>query len=141
MVMDSGSLRYADDLGDYWASTTDPSELYAYYLYFNSAIVFPSDSNNRWNGFTVQSKTSPKSSIYLTRGGLVSMPTGSLRSAGYTGYYWGVSAYPSELYAYNLNFNSVIVFPSYNVDRWFGFAVRYEARKAVFNREKMKLNL
>ena len=52
------------------------------------------------------------------------MTTGSLRSAGYTGYYWGVSAYPSELYAYNLNFNSVIVFPSYNVDRWYGFTVQ-----------------
>ena len=52
------------------------------------------------------------------------MTTGSLRSADYTGYYWGVSAYPSELYAYNLNFNSVIVFPSYNVDRWYGFTVQ-----------------
>ena len=68
-------------------------------------------------------QTLSKFPIYLTRGGLVSMPTGSLRGAGDDGYYWGVSAYQSELYAYNLNFNSVIVFPSYNVDRWYGFTV------------------
>ena len=72
-------------------------------------------------------------SIYLTRGGLVSMPTGSLRGAGDDGNYWGVSAYQSELYAYNLNFNSVIVFPSYNVDRWYGFTVQTLMSKTPFS--------
>ena len=61
------------------------------------------------------------------------MTTGSLRSADYTGYYWGVSAYPSELYAYNLNFNSVIVFPSYNVDRWYGFTVQPDTKSPAYN--------
>ena len=54
--MATGSLRVAGDGGDYWASTTDPSELSAYYLNFNSANVFPSHDNNRWGGFTVQSR-------------------------------------------------------------------------------------
>ena len=69
------------------------------------------------------------------------MTTGSLRAAGVDGDYWGVSAYQSELYAYDLDFHSANVVPSGNLDRWYGFTVRYEARKAVFNREKMKLNL
>lgn len=49
---------------------------------------------------------------------------GSLRLAGYNGYYWATTAYPSELYAYNLDFNSTNVFPSYSSDRWYGFTVR-----------------
>ena len=52
------------------------------------------------------------------------MTTGSLRNAGFGGYYWGVSAYPSELYAYNLSFNSAYVYPSSNNHRWQGFTVR-----------------
>ena len=69
------------------------------------------------------------------------MTTGSLRYAGNAGSYWASPAYPSELYAYYLAFSSANVNPSNNNDRWYGFTVRYEARKAVFNREKMKLNL
>ena len=69
------------------------------------------------------------------------MTTGSLSYADSNGYYWASPAYPSTLHAYNLAFDSAIVFPSNYDNRWRGFAVRYEARKAVFNREKMKLNL
>ena len=52
------------------------------------------------------------------------MATGSLRYAGTNGLYWGVSAYPSELSAYYLNFNSAVVYPSNNNDRWRGFTVQ-----------------
>ncbi len=52
------------------------------------------------------------------------MTTGSLRNAGFGGYYWGVSASPSELYAYDLVINSANVYPSYYDARWFGFAVQ-----------------
>ena len=52
------------------------------------------------------------------------MTTGSLRGAGNDGYYWGVSAYPSELYAYFLNFGSAGVYPSDYGTRWYGFAVQ-----------------
>ncbi len=52
------------------------------------------------------------------------MGTGSLRNAGVSGLYWGVSAYPSELYTYDLAFNSANVYPSDNANRWFGFTGR-----------------
>ena len=51
------------------------------------------------------------------------MATGSLRNAGGNGDYWGVSAYPSELYAYYLDFNSANVYPSNYTSRWLGFTV------------------
>ena len=52
------------------------------------------------------------------------MTTGSLGYAGLTGYYWASTAYPSELYAYTLDFNSTNVFPSDNNSRWYGFTVQ-----------------
>ena len=52
--MSTGSLRYAGIVGFYWASTTDPSELSAYNLHFDSSSVYPSSSSNRWSGFTVR---------------------------------------------------------------------------------------
>lgn len=48
----------------------------------------------------------------------------SLRTAGLGGFYWATTAYPSELYAYNLYFNSTNVDPSYYNNRWCGFTVR-----------------
>ena len=52
------------------------------------------------------------------------MATGSLRAAGGAGYYWDSTAYQSELYAYDLNFYSADVSPSYGNDRWDGFTVQ-----------------
>ena len=52
------------------------------------------------------------------------MTTGSLRYAGYSGFYWGVNAYQSTLYAYILHFNSASVDPSGYSDRWGGFTVQ-----------------
>ena len=52
------------------------------------------------------------------------MATGSLRNAGGNGDYWGVSAYPSELYAYVLDFSSATVVPSDYGTRWDGFTVQ-----------------
>ena len=52
------------------------------------------------------------------------MTTGSLRDAGVSGDYWAIPTYPSELSAYYLVINSASVFPSYNVDRWYGFTVQ-----------------
>ena len=52
------------------------------------------------------------------------MTTGSLRYAGVTGYYWASPAYPSELYAYLLDFDSAGVLPSDNLTRWYGFTVQ-----------------
>ncbi len=51
--MPTGSLRGAGDDGNYWGVSAYQSELYAYYLGFNSAIVYPSYLSNRWYGFTV----------------------------------------------------------------------------------------
>ena len=51
--MTTGSLRYAGDNGVYWGVSAYQSELYAYGLDFNSAIVVPSNYDGRWNGFTV----------------------------------------------------------------------------------------
>ena len=47
-----------------------------------------------------------------------------MRAAGKDGVYWGVSAYQSELYAYDLDFHSANVVPSNNNDRWYGFTVQ-----------------
>ena len=52
-----GSLKFADLAGAYWGVSAYPSELYAYYLSFNSVIVYPSRSSHRWTGFTVQPTT------------------------------------------------------------------------------------
>ena len=52
------------------------------------------------------------------------MNIGSLRDAGANGYYWGVSAYQSTLYAYTVYFTSALVYPSGNLDRWYGFTVQ-----------------
>ena len=65
-----------------------------------------------------------KSPIYLTRDGYVDMTTGSLRDAGVSGDYWASPAYPSELYAYDLDFYSANVIPSNNDVRWAGFTVQ-----------------
>ena len=78
-------------------------------------------------------QTLSKFPIYLTRGGHVGMTTGSLRSAGYDGYYWGVSAYQSELYAYGLYFNSTNVLPSSSDTRWLGFTVQTLMSKTPFS--------
>ena len=53
MDMTTGSLSYASLVGYYWASPAYLSTLYAYDLDFNSANVYPSNSNSRWLGFTV----------------------------------------------------------------------------------------
>ena len=79
----------------------------------------------------------------LTRGGNVNMTTGSLRNAGNNGNYWASTAYPSELYAYNLNFNSTNVNPSNNNNRWNGFTVRclagFPVRSSIFPNLKPSL--
>ena len=87
---------------------------------------------NGGNGYTPilkgPNQNISESPIYLTRGGYVNITTGSLRGAGYGGYYWASTAYPSELYAYNLHFNSTNVFPSHYDHRWVGFTVRCLAK-------------
>ena len=52
--MTTGSFSYEYSNGYYWASPAYPSELYAYYLDFNSANVCPSNYTSRWLGFTVR---------------------------------------------------------------------------------------
>ena len=52
------------------------------------------------------------------------MTTGSLRDAGVSGDYWASTVYPSELYAYDLDFYSANVVPSGSNDRWYGVTVR-----------------
>ncbi len=51
--MNIGSLRDAGANGYYWGVSAYPSRSYAYYLSFNSVIVYPSRSSHRWTGFTV----------------------------------------------------------------------------------------
>ncbi len=53
------------------------------------------------------------------------MTTGSLWYAGRNGFYWATTAYPSELNAYDLNFDSTSVVPSRNYGRRDGFTVRH----------------
>ena len=82
---------------------------------------------NGGNGYTPilkgPNQNISESPIYLTRGGYTNLERGSLRYAGYGGNYWASTAYPSELDAYDLHFNSGNVFPSYNNARWSGFTV------------------
>ena len=49
----SGSLNYAGCSGDYWSSTAS-SDAYAYYLYFGSGGVDPSNGGNRYDGQSVR---------------------------------------------------------------------------------------
>ncbi len=69
-------------------------------------------------------QTYPLSPIYLTRGGNIDAPTGSMRYANFDGYYWSAVAYQVELYAYRLGFGSVSTLPSANGSRLYGLAVR-----------------
>lgn len=50
----SGSLRNAGYYGYYWSSTAYSSANYAYYLYFDSGYVNPSNNNYRYLGFSVR---------------------------------------------------------------------------------------
>ena len=50
----SGSLWYAGGEGDYWSSTAFSSASSAYYLYFLSGGVYPSNANSRYNGHSVR---------------------------------------------------------------------------------------
>ncbi len=52
------------------------------------------------------------------------MRSGSLRYTGITSYYWGGTAFSSELLAHNLNFGGATVNLSDNVSRWIGFTIR-----------------
>ena len=102
---------------------------------------------NGGNGYTPilkgPNQNISESPIYLTRGGNVNMTTGSLRNAGNNGNYWASTAYQSELYAYNLNFNSANVNPSNNNNRWNGFTVRclagFPVRSSIFPNLKPSL--
>ena len=123
MHLSTGSLRSTNASSYYWTDTVYASSSYAYYFFSGNTTTGPSYNDGHWYGFAVQAENSPNSSIYLTRGGAVTMTTGSLRRAGSDGYYWGVSADQSELYAYFLNFNSANVVPSNNNARWSGFTV------------------
>ena len=53
-AVNSGSLRYAGSSGSYWSSTAYSSTNDAYFLYFNSGYVNPSDYSNRYRGFSVR---------------------------------------------------------------------------------------
>ena len=50
----SGSLRYAGNGGRYWSSTAASNTSDAYYLYFNSGGVNPSNYGSRYSGFSVR---------------------------------------------------------------------------------------
>ena len=50
----SGSLWRAGSGGNYWSSTALSSASRAYYLYFNSGNVYPSDINYRYDGLSVR---------------------------------------------------------------------------------------
>ena len=95
----------------YWSATAYPNATYAYALGFNSTIVYPSNYNDRFNGFSV-------------RGGYFYLNTGSLRAAGGNSDYWSATTYPNATDAYNLDFNSTNVFPSIYNARFLGFSVR-----------------
>ncbi len=51
------------------------------------------------------------------------MTTGSLRGAEVYGLYWVSTAYEPALYAYYLDSDSTITYPSSRSDRWGGFMV------------------
>ncbi len=54
--VDTDGLRFAGYEGVYWSSTPASSTSYAYYLYFRSGILNPSNNGNRYryNGFSVR---------------------------------------------------------------------------------------
>lgn len=72
----------------------------------------------------VLSPTKLEENLKLVRGGYVYLYTGSLRRAGYDGYYWSATTYSTATYAYNLGFDSTNVLPSHYSNRFVGFSVR-----------------
>ncbi len=51
--MTVGALRDAGNDGYIWTGTPLPTTSSAYYLHFNSGIIYPVHNANRWIGFTV----------------------------------------------------------------------------------------
>ncbi len=83
------------------------------------------------NAYGISSNTAGSTALvsaplYFVRGGYVD--SGSLRNAGYYGFYWSSTAYSSTSVAYDLYFGSGGVYPSYNSNRYRGFSVRCLAR-------------
>ena len=109
--LNTGSLRGAGDNSYYWSATTYPNATNAYDLDFNSTNVLPSDYYRRFYGFSV-------------RGGYIGLHTGSLRNAGFDGFFWSATTYPSATRAYDLGFNSTNVLPSHYYGRFLGFSVQ-----------------
>lgn len=54
MIMTYGSLKFAGDNGGYWVSTAYTPSLYSYDAVFHETGFFPSNSDERWYGFTVR---------------------------------------------------------------------------------------
>ena len=69
------------------------------------------------------------SSIYLTRGGAVSMQFGSLRAADVSGYSWAATPLSGSTHALALYFDHTTILVSHGAHRWLGFTVRV---KVVF---------
>ena len=84
------------------------------------------------NGYGITSSNNPtdisKAPLYLVRAGYV-YGSSNLGGAGLSGSYWSSVAYSSS-YAYNLNFYSSNVNPSYNNNRYYGQPVRCVAPSA-----------
>ena len=83
---------------------------------------------NGGNGYTPilkgPNQNISESPIYLTRGGVVNITTGSLRDAEYVGMYSSAVAYFYDGYANELWINDNTVRLSPNSARWYGFTVR-----------------
>ena len=75
---------------------------------------------------SLNSTTITQAPYYFNPSGYVL--SGSLRNAGYTGYYWSSTAYSNTSYAYDLYFVSGFVGPSGITARLNGFSVRCLAR-------------
>ncbi len=61
--------------------------------------------------------------LSFVRGGHVYLDTGSLRNAGLNNYYWSATTYPNATNTYFLHSNSTNVYPSYYINRFYGFSV------------------
>ncbi len=99
-------------LASYWSSSSYTPAIDALYFHFNSAIVYPSSPASRWGGFTVQ-RNSSEYPIYLTRGRLVYLVSGSMRNAGTLGIICMSTAFSSSEHAFGLYYDSLNIIISY----------------------------
>lgn len=61
--------------------------------------------------------------MYLTRGGSINLPSGALKLAVLTSFYWLNTAYSTNLLTYAVDAGGSNIVPTHNYARYLGFTV------------------